>query len=163
MKVSKCYSLKKSKSNEIISFTFPFIDIRNRKMTPCLGESATPRLGDSPTRRVVELASRWEKKDSIKIVFSHTKVIFSPPKSAKKDQNMTILDYSCGLQSSLYTKNHCFTLRALIFCPKKRLLRLFSNCSIYRKFINKKGASDKSSEDINVAESVLMNVAPLYF
>jgi hypothetical protein len=28
---------------------------------------------------------------------------------------MAILGYSCGLQSSLYTKNHRFTLKALIF------------------------------------------------
>jgi hypothetical protein len=32
--------------------------------------------------------------------------------------NMTILGYSCGLQSSLYTKNHCFTFKVLIFCIK---------------------------------------------
>jgi hypothetical protein len=59
-----------------------------------------------------------EKKDSFEIVFLHTKVVFSSPKSAKKGQNMTILGFSCGLQSSLYTKNHRFTLKALIFCPK---------------------------------------------
>jgi hypothetical protein len=62
---------------------------------------------------------------------------------------MTILGYSCGLQSSLYTKNHCFTFKALIFCIKSLSI--------------KKGASDKISEDINIEESVLMNVAPLYF
>jgi hypothetical protein len=65
---------------------------------------------------------------------------------------MLILGYSCGLQSSLYTKNHHFTLQALIYCPL--------NLS---KVIAKKGASDKSSEDINVGESVLINVAPLHF
>jgi hypothetical protein len=59
-----------------------------------------------------------EKKDSFKSVYLHTKVVFSSPKSAKKDQNMTILGYSCGPQSSLYTKNHRFTLKLLIFCPK---------------------------------------------
>jgi hypothetical protein len=31
---------------------------------------------------------------------------------------MTILGYSYGLQSSLYTKNHLFTFKALNFCPK---------------------------------------------
>jgi hypothetical protein len=40
---------------------------------------------------------------------------------------------------------------------------LFSNRCIYRKFIDKIGASHKSREDINVGESVLLNVAPLYF
>jgi hypothetical protein len=39
-------------------------------------------------------------------------------KSEKKGQNMTILGYSCSLQSSLYTKNHRFTFKSLIFCPK---------------------------------------------
>jgi hypothetical protein len=67
-----------------------------------------------------------EKKDSFEIVFLHTKVVFSSPKSAKKGQNMTILGFSCGLQSSLYMKNHCFTLKALIFA-QKQLLRSFSN------------------------------------
>ncbi len=57
-----------------------------------------------------------EEKDSIKIVVPHTKVVFSPPKTVKKDQNMTILGFSCGLQSSLYTKNHRFTFKALIEC-----------------------------------------------
>jgi hypothetical protein len=70
-----------------------------------------------------------EEKDSIEIVFSHMKVVFSPPKSVKKDLNMTIFGYSCGLQSSLYTKNHRFTF------VQNRLLCLFSNPYIYRKFI----------------------------
>jgi hypothetical protein len=48
--------------------------------------SPTRRVDDSPTGRVGESA------------------------------NMTILAYSCGLQSSLYTKNHRFTFKALIFC-----------------------------------------------
>jgi hypothetical protein len=46
MKLSESYLFKKSKSDVIISFTFPFIDIRNQK--------TTPRLGDSPTREVAE-------------------------------------------------------------------------------------------------------------
>ncbi len=46
MTLSKSYLLKKSKSDEIISFTFPIIDIRNKKMTPRRGESATPRLAE---------------------------------------------------------------------------------------------------------------------
>ncbi len=50
--MTKSYSFKKSKSDEIISFTFPFIDIGNRKTTPPLRELATPRLGNSQTRRV---------------------------------------------------------------------------------------------------------------
>jgi hypothetical protein len=72
MKLSKNYSLKKSKSNEIISFTFPIIDIRNKKTTRRFGEPATPRLAES--------------------------------------------GYFCSLQSSIYTKNHRFTFKPLIFC-----------------------------------------------
>jgi hypothetical protein len=102
-----------------------------------------------------------EEKDSIEIVFSHKKVIFSPPKTAKKDQNMTILGYSWGLQSSLYTKNHRFTLKALIFC-QKTIATLEKSC-IYQHFIYEKVDIHKISEDNNVGESVLMNVAPLYF
>jgi hypothetical protein len=67
MKLSKYYSLKKSKSVEIISLTFPFIDAN----------------------------SKFEqKKDSFEIVFSYTKVVFSSPKSVKKDQNLTFLGCS---------------------------------------------------------------------
>jgi hypothetical protein len=47
MKLSEYYSLKKSKSDEIISFTFPIIDIHNQKMTRRLGELTTPRLGEA--------------------------------------------------------------------------------------------------------------------
>ena len=59
-----------------------------------------------------------EKRRHSKSSSSCTKVVFSLPKYAKKDQNMTILGYSCRLQSSLYTKNHRFTLKSLIFCQK---------------------------------------------
>ncbi len=62
---------------------------------------------------------------------------------------MRILGYSCGLQSSLYTKNHRFTFNALIFCIEK--------------FIDKKVDIDKISEDINVGESVPINVSPVTF
>jgi hypothetical protein len=57
MKLSKYYSLKKSTSNEIFSFTFPIIDIRNRKMTRRLDKSTTPRLGES-TRQLPNSARR---------------------------------------------------------------------------------------------------------
>jgi hypothetical protein len=48
------------------------------------------------------------------------------------------------------------------------IIALFKESSLYFKsvdFLHRKlkGASDKSSEDINMSESVLMNVAPLYF
>jgi hypothetical protein len=76
-----------------------------------------------------------EKKDSLKIVFSHTKVIFSSPKSAKKDQNMTILSFSCGLQSSLYAKNHHFTLKALIFCPKMTAMFVFEPLNLSKFYL----------------------------
>jgi hypothetical protein len=86
-----------------------------------------------------------EKKDSFEIVCLHTKVIFSPPKSMKKDQNMTILGYSCSLQSSLYTKSHRFTLKSLIFCPKTIATLVFETLNL-SKLYPKKGTSDKSNE-----------------
>jgi hypothetical protein len=73
MKLSKFYSLKKSKSHEVISFTLLM-----------------------PTLKFEE------KKDSFEIVLSHTKVVFNSPKSAKKDQNMTILGHK---KSLLYFKS----------------------------------------------------------
>ncbi len=101
MKLSKSNLFKKSKSYEIISFTFPFINIRNQK--------TTPRLGDSPTRRVGE--SLREKRQHRNRLFAHEGRLF-PSEICEKDQNMTILGYFYGLQSSLYF------LEVLIFCPK---------------------------------------------
>ncbi len=79
-----------------------------------------------------------EKKDSFEIVFLHTKVIFSSPKSEKKDQNMTILGYSCGLQSSLCTKNHRFTLKSLIFCPKMIATFVFETLNLSKLYLKKR-------------------------
>jgi hypothetical protein len=76
-----------------------------------------------------------EKKESFKIVFSHTKVIFSSLKSAKKYQNMTILGYFCGLQSSIYTKYHCFTLKSLIFCPKTIAKLVFETLNLSKLYL----------------------------
>ncbi len=56
-----------------------------------LGESTTPRLDEAMTPRLGESA------------------------------NMTILGYSCSLQSLLYTKNYRFTFKALIFAQKRWL------------------------------------------
>ncbi len=53
---------------------------------------------------------------------------------------------------------HCIIIYAIC----KLIMSLFIN-ALHRKFIYKKDASDKSREDINVGESVSMNVAPLYF
>jgi hypothetical protein len=99
MKLSKNYSLKSQKAMKLSPLYF-HLSMRTRKFE--------------------------EKKDSFEIVFLQTKVVLSSPKSAKKGQNMTILGFSCGLQSSLYRKNHRFTLKALFFA-QKRLLRSFSN------------------------------------
>jgi hypothetical protein len=71
---------------------------------------------------------------------------------------MSILGHSCCFQSSLFTKNHCFILKALIFLPKIILKPLYLS-----NFICKKGESDTTSKDNNVGESVLIKVAPLYF
>jgi hypothetical protein len=87
-----------------------------------------------------------EKKDSFEIVFSHTKVVFSTPKSAKKGQNMTILGFSCSLQSSFYAKNHRFTLKSLIFCPKTIATLVFRNVEFIEIVSIKEGTSDESNE-----------------
>jgi hypothetical protein len=50
MKLSKIYSLKKSKSDEMISFKFPFIDNRYQKTTRRVDDSLTQRLLDSVSR-----------------------------------------------------------------------------------------------------------------
>jgi hypothetical protein len=91
----------------------------------------------SPLRFHLPMPTRKfeEKKDSFEIVFSHMKVVFSSPKSAKKDQNMTILGYSCGLQASLYTKNHRFTLKLLIFCPKTIATLVFEMLNLTKLYL----------------------------
>ncbi len=76
-----------------------------------------------------------EKKDSFEIVFSHTKVVFSSLKSAKKDQNMTILGYSCCLQSSLYAKNHRFTLQSVDFLPKNDRMFVFELLNLSKFYL----------------------------
>jgi hypothetical protein len=45
-----------------------------------------------------------EKKDSFEIIFLHMKVVFSSPKSAKKDQNMKILGYSVAFNHRFIQK-----------------------------------------------------------
>jgi hypothetical protein len=87
MKLSKNYSFKKSKSNEIFSFKFPFIDNRYQKMTRRVGDSPSRRVNDSPTQRVDDSPTRGvaERKNKHQNVFSHTMVVFSPLKFMKKD------------------------------------------------------------------------------
>ncbi len=51
---NQIYSWKKSKSDEIISFKFPFIDNRYLKTTQQVDDSSTRRVNDSSTRRVNE-------------------------------------------------------------------------------------------------------------
>jgi hypothetical protein len=78
MKLLKYYSLKKSKSDEIISFIFSFIDAHSK--------------------------IRREKRQLRNRLFAHEGRIFLS-EIHKKDQNMTILGYSCGLQLiALYKK-----------------------------------------------------------
>jgi hypothetical protein len=42
----------------------------------------------------------------------------------RESANMTILGYSCGLQSSLFTENHRFTVKALIFCLERSIKKV---------------------------------------
>jgi hypothetical protein len=58
MKLSKKYSFKKSKSNEIFSFKFPFFDNRYQNMTRRVGDSPSRRVSDSPTQRVDDSPTR---------------------------------------------------------------------------------------------------------
>jgi hypothetical protein len=108
MKLSKYYSLKQAKGNEIISFTFPFIDAHSK--------------------------IRREKRQLRNRLFAHERRLFLS-KSAKKGQNMTILGFSCSLQSTFYTKNHCFTLKSLIFCPKTIATLVFETLNLSKLYL----------------------------
>ncbi len=90
MKLSKYYSLKKFKAVKLSPLHFHL---------------------SMPTRKFEK------KKDSFKIVFSHTKVIFSSPKSAKKDQNMTILSFSAAFNHRFMQKIIAL-LKSVNFLPK---------------------------------------------
>jgi hypothetical protein len=81
MKLSKIYSLKKSKSNEIISFKFPFINNRYRKTTRRVDHSLTRRLPDLATPRLGE--SLREKKQHRNRLFAHEGCL-SPSEISKK-------------------------------------------------------------------------------
>jgi hypothetical protein len=91
----------------------------------------------TPTRKFKD------RKDSFEIVFLHTKVIFSSPKSVKKDQNMTILGYSCGLQSSLYAKKSSLYIQSVVFCPKTIATFVFEPLNLSKNLSIKKLASIK--------------------
>jgi hypothetical protein len=118
MKLLKYYSLKQAKSNEIIFFTFPFIYAHSKI---------------------------WKEKRQLRNrLFKHEGHLFLS-EIREKGQNMTILGYSCSLQSSLYTKSHRFTLKSLIFCPKTIATLVFETLNL-SKLYPKKGTSDKSNE-----------------
>ncbi len=103
-----------------------------------------------------------EKKDSFEIVFSHTKVVFSSPKSAKKTRIWQFWAFPAAFNHRFIQKIIAL-LKKRQFFPQKWSLCLFSNHWIYRKFFDNKVGINKISKDIKEGESVLMNVAPLYF
>jgi hypothetical protein len=123
MKLSKSYSFKKSKCDEIISFIFPFINAHSK--------------------------IRREKRQHQNGLFAHEGRLFP---SEIREKRPEYDNFGLFLRPSIIA----------LYKKRKQSLCLFSNRCIYRKFICKKGACDKISEDINVGESVLMNVAPLY-
>jgi hypothetical protein len=104
-----------------------------------------------------------EEKDSIKIVFSHTKVVFSPPKSAKKQHQNRLFAHEGRLFPSkicekrpeydnfglflwpsiiaLYKKSSlCF--KSIDFLPKINRY-VYSQTIIFIKSLSKKGATIK--------------------
>jgi hypothetical protein len=118
MKLSKSYSLKSQKAMKLSPFHFQlsiFIIEKRlpdsaRRRLPYLasrqiGDSPTRRVDDSPTQRV-DNSPTWRVDDSL-------------TRRVGELAKITILSYSCGLQSSLNTKNHRFTLKALISCIEK--------------------------------------------
>jgi hypothetical protein len=89
----------------------------------------SPQLGNSLSRQVGE--SLREKRQHQNCLFAH-KDLLSPPKSAKNEQNMTILGYSNSLQSWFYCKQKIIAyFKSIDFFFQKRSLRLFSNHCIY--------------------------------
>jgi hypothetical protein len=93
-----------------------------------------------PTRKFVE-----KKRQLRNRLFAHEGRLFLS-ESTKKGQNMTVLGYSCSLQSSLYTKNHCFTFKIVDFLPKNDRYISFQNVELIEIVSIKKGTSDKSNE-----------------
>jgi hypothetical protein len=91
MKFLKSYTLKKPRSDAIISFTFPVIDAHSKIR---------------------------KEKTTFESVTLNAKVVFSPLKPTNKGHNVTILGYSCGLQSSLFTKKSSLYFKSVNFLSK---------------------------------------------
>jgi hypothetical protein len=85
MKLSKNYELKKSKSDEIISFTFPIINNRNRK-----NDSPTRRLPDSVSQRLPDCASQRLPALYKKHPFTFKALIFCPKTSVELIESLSI-------------------------------------------------------------------------
>jgi hypothetical protein len=107
MKLSKSYSFNKSKSDEIISFTFPFIGIRNRK--------TTPQLGDSPTRRVGETLR--EKRQHQNHIFAHKGRLFPCEIRGKRPEDDNFGLFLRPSIIALYKKSLLY-FKSVDFLPK---------------------------------------------
>ncbi len=136
MKLSKSYSFKNSKSNEIISFTFPFIDAHSKILR--------------------EKDSIWNR------FFTHKGRLFPSKTSEKRPEYDNFCLFLRPSIIPLYKKSSLY-FKSVDFLSKNYRNVCSGKSCIYRHFILKKVDIDKISEDNNICESVLMNVAPLYF
>ncbi len=117
-----------------------------------LPDSASWRLSDSESRGDAE-----RKKIASKSSFRTRRSSFPLRNPRKKVRIWQFWAIPAAFNHSFIPKIIALLLNRWFFA-QKRLLHLFSLRWIYQNFIYKKGASNKSSEDINIGESVLMNV-----
>ncbi len=117
MKLSKSYLLKKSKSDFHFHLSIFVIEKRLPNSVSRQLADSTRRLPDLPTHWVVNSAYRGVP-DWVSQRLPNSASRRLPDWAIRESPNMTILGYSCGLQSSLYTKNHHYTCKVLIFYIK---------------------------------------------
>ncbi len=132
MKLQQYYSLKKSKSNEIISFTFSFTDAHSK--------------------------IRREKRQLRNRLFAHEGRLFLSEICEKRPEYDNFGLFLRPSSISLYKKSSLY-FKIVDFLPKNDRYVSFRNVEFNEIVSIKKGTSDKSNES-NVGESVSLNLAP---
>jgi hypothetical protein len=108
MKLSKNYSLKKSKSDEIIYFTFPFIDAHSKI---------------------------WREKTTLENVFlSHEGHLFLSEIREKRPEYDNFGLFLWPSIIALYEKSSLYFKKALIFCPKTIATYIFKPLNLSKVY-----------------------------
>jgi hypothetical protein len=140
MKLSKSYTLKKSKSDESPLHFHLSIFVMGKQ------------LPDSVR----------EKRRHLNNLFAHEGRLFPSEICVKRVEYDNFGLFLWPSIIALYKKSSLY-IKSVDFLTNNDRYFCFQTVVFIKSLSTKKGASNKSSEDINVGESVLINVAALYF